>query len=148
MQYTIAQLSPFTIAGIAVRTTNADGQAQKDIGMLWQTFMQKQVLQSIPNRVSDEVYSLYTGYEGDFKAPYTTIIGCKVSATDGLPDGLIYKAVPANNYQVYKPVGELPGSIMQTWVYIWQSNIHRAYTADFDLYKTDGSVETYLSVIE
>jgi len=147
MEYAQIRVPAFNIAGIAIRTTNANGQAMKDIGELWQRFMQQQVLQSIPGRVSDDIVCMYTDYESNFNAPYTTIIGCKVTGGHILPDGLVFKEIPAALYRLYKPVGQLPESIVQTWMNIWQSEIPRAYAADFDVYKQDGSAETYLSVL-
>jgi predicted transcriptional regulator YdeE len=148
MLYTLAHLPAFTIAGISIRTTNANGQAQIDIGSLWQRFMQQQVQNNIPTKINEDGYCVYTDYESDFNAPYTTIIGCMVSTSEGLPEGVSCKEVAACTYRVYKPVGELPGGIMQTWTYIWQSGIPRAYRADFDVYRPDGSAETYVSINE
>jgi len=146
MQSTLIQLPAFNIAGMAIRTENAGGKAKNDIGALWQQFMQQAVLQTITNRYSDDIYCMYTEYESDANAPYTVILGCRVNSLDGLPAGIIGKAISAASYMLFKPVGSLPDSIISTWVHIWQSNINRAYTADFDVYKPDGSVEVYLSI--
>jgi predicted transcriptional regulator YdeE len=148
MQFTLVQQPFFTIAGLAVRTTNKDGQAMKDITALWQHFMQNQVQQTIANRLDDDIVCMYTNYDSDFTAPYTVVLGCRVSSTEGLPQGLFFKTVPVGTYRVYLPVGPLQNSIADTWVHIWQTAIPRAYTADFDVYKTDGSAEIYLSVNE
>ena len=146
MQSTLAQLPSFTIAGVTIRTENAGGKAKRDIGALWQQFMQQQVLQTIPNRYNDDIYCMYTEYELDANAPYTVILGCRVNSLEGLPEGITGKAIAAASYMLFKPVGSLPDSIISAWVHIWQSDINRAYEADFDVYKPDGSVETWLSI--
>ncbi len=148
MQFTLTQQPSFIIAGLAVRTTNKDGQAMKDIGALWQQFMQNQVQQTIASRVDDDIVCMYTNYDSDFTAPYTVLLGCMVRSAEGLPQGLTVITVEAATYRVYQPVGLLPGSIAAAWGHIWQAAIARAYTADFDVYKPNGSTEIYLSVIE
>jgi len=53
-------IEPFKVIGISVRTTNENGQAAKDIGDLWGRFMNEGILQAIPNKIDDAVYSIYT----------------------------------------------------------------------------------------
>jgi predicted transcriptional regulator YdeE len=37
---------------------------------------------------------------------------------------------------VFTPVGKFPANIGETWQHIWQSDLQRTYTADFDVYDT------------
>ncbi len=77
-------IETFTVIGIAVRTTNKNGQSAKDIGALWNKFMSEDILSQIPNKIDNTIYSIYTEYEGDYTQPYTTILGCKVKSKDGM----------------------------------------------------------------
>ena len=52
----------FDIIGIKTRTAN-DGRAGKDIPMLWNTFMETNVKDRIPNKLNDSIYCLYSNYE-------------------------------------------------------------------------------------
>jgi predicted transcriptional regulator YdeE len=77
---------------------------------------------------------VYTDYESDHNDYYTAILGCKVSSIEYLPEGFTGKAIPAARYRVYDPKGKFPESIGATWQHIWQDEINRTYTADFDIY--------------
>src|SRR6218665_1341542 len=87
----------FYIAGIAVRTAN-DGRAAKDIPALWERFFSEGILNMISNRESDALYCVYTDYESDHMGPYTTILGCRVSGTEGLPADLQVKLIGPGSY--------------------------------------------------
>ena len=101
------KLEAVRIIGIAVRTTNENGQAAKDIPALWDKFMKEGILNKIPNKINNDVYSIYTDYESDYTKPYTTILGCKVSSFDGLPEGLVTKTIDVGNYAKFSTKGDL-----------------------------------------
>lgn len=144
MNFIITELPSFNIAGVSIRTANTDGRARKEIGALWQQFMDDQLLQNIPNRFCDDIYCMYTEYESDANAPYTVILGCRVNLMEEFAQDILGKTVPSAVYRVYTSAGV--DGVVETWMHIWQSDIDRAYAADFDVYKQDGTVETYLSV--
>lgn len=152
MTFENRSLGEFLVAGISIRTTNKNGQSQKDIGELWGRFMSENIAQKISNKISGNLYCIYTDYESDFMGEYTTILGFDVGSVENLPDGLIVKTIPASTYRLYKSQGELPGSVVNTWKQIWESDMKRKYLADFDIYPPDAFsspnpvVETYLSV--
>jgi predicted transcriptional regulator YdeE len=148
-----ATLSEFHIIGISVRTTNVNNQALKDIGELFGNFVGQNILQKIPNKISEDIYCVYTDYESDFNGPYTTIIGCKVSSLEDIPTGLIGKTIPESKYQVYRSTGKLSISLAKTWEGIWNSDLNRRYSADFDIYGEkardfeNAELDTYVAII-
>jgi predicted transcriptional regulator YdeE len=152
MIYETIILEPFYVTGIVVRTSNQNGQSQKDIGELWQKFYSEQIIGRIPDKVSDDVYCIYTDYENDVNGAYTTILGCKVSSLNNVPKGMSGIAIPEAAYRLYRSRGKLPDSVLGTWMHIWQAPVERKYAADFDVYGTaaqnpdNAEVETYLSV--
>ena len=130
-------MDPFYIIGISVKTTNENGKSAKDIPALWGTFFSDEIFEKIPNKISNEVYGLYSDYEGDFMAPYTTTIGCKVSSIDSIPEGMVYKQISAGNYKKYTAIGDLnKGAVFTKWQEIWGANLKRSYTTDFEVYDT------------
>jgi len=133
-QFENKNLPGFLVTGISVRTTNKDGQSNKDIGDLWTRFMAEGIAGQIPEKLSDDVYCVYTDYESDYMGWYTAVIGCGVSEAVAV-DGLFTAMIPAGNYRVYKPEGEFPASVANTWMQIWEDGAGRAYIADYDLYK-------------
>ena len=133
MQHILAGQDSFFVAGIAVRTTNQDARARKDIGDLWTKFMSENMQSKISDKYSDDLYCVYTDYETDHTGWYTAVIGCRVTDTGN--DGLFIALVPSGNYRVYKPEGKFPDCIGDTWMHIWEDSAGRSYIADYDLYK-------------
>jgi predicted transcriptional regulator YdeE len=133
----LTNLIGFYVTGIAIRTTNQNNQAQKDIADLWARFMAEDVMSQIPGRLSDDIYSVYTDYETDHTGFYTTVLGCKVVAPDLIPDGFTNVFIGADNYHVYYLEGKFPNKIGEAWQHIWENASDRKYTADFDLYTFD-----------
>ncbi|MBF0576287.1 GyrI-like domain-containing protein [Dysgonomonas sp. GY617] len=128
-------IEKFFVIGISVRTTNEGGQAAKDIPQLWEKFITENIAAKIPSKVSDSVYGIYTEYEGDYTQPYTTVLGCKVSSLDNIPDGFIGLTIKADNYEKYTAKGKMSDDIVyKKWTEIWQSNLNRTYLADFEVY--------------
>ncbi len=149
---TTATLGAFHIIGISVRTTNVNNKALKDIGALFGNFAGQNIMEKIPNKITDDIYCVYTDYESDFNGPYTAIVGCKVSSLHEIPNGLIGKTIPESKYQVYKSTGKLSVSLSKTWEGIWNTDLDRRYSADFDIYSEkardyeDGEVDTYVAI--
>jgi predicted transcriptional regulator YdeE len=145
-------LGEFHVIGISVRTTNANNKALKDIGDLFGNFIGQNLMQMIPNKMTEDIYCVYTDYESDYNGPYTTIIGCKVSSLAEIPSGLIGKTIPQSKYEVYRSTGKLSISLVKTWETIWKSDLDRRYTADFDIYGAkardfdNAEMDTYVAI--
>lgn len=132
------------IVGIAVRTANFDGSAQKDIPAIFNRFFEEQILSKIPNKSGTDFICLYTDYEGDYTAPYTCLVGCEVSSLDVIPEGMVAKELPAANYAVFS---SKPEEILKTWQHIWKSDLDRAYIGDFQVYSQDSpEVKVYVGL--
>lgn len=128
-------IEPFKVIGISVRTTNENNQAAKDIADLWNRFMNDKILDAIPNKIDNTVYSVYTEYESDHTKPYTTILGCKVENLDNIPNGMVGKLFDGGNYVKLSAKGDLAkGLIIKKWLEIWEMDIERAFTADFEVF--------------
>jgi len=127
----------FYVVGVSVRTTNENGQSQKDIGGLWTRVMNDNLLQDIEDKASADTYCVYTDYETDYMGPYTAVIGCKVNSPDNIPAGFVGITIAAGKYRVYSLAGKFPENIHEAWMEIWNSKVERAYTADFDLYSAN-----------
>jgi len=129
------QLNTIKVIGISVRTTNENGQAGQDIPALWQKFMGEGIIEKIPNKVNGTIYSIYTDYESDHTKPYTTILGCEVSNLDVIPEGMVATTIEAGNYATSTAKGNLEhGVVYQEWAKIWNTDLNRKYTTDFEIY--------------
>jgi predicted transcriptional regulator YdeE len=139
-------IEPFTIAGLSVRTTNQNGQAQQDIGNLWANFFSHNIAAVISGKRSGELICAYTEYESDMNGTYTTILGFKVADDAKQTNKVRSYKIPAASYRVFISPDARPETVAQTWMQIWQSEIPRAYQTDYDIYQEDGTVATWLSV--
>jgi hypothetical protein len=74
MSHKTIELPMFFVAGISVRTINQDGHADKDIGGLWQKFTQEKLADKLEDKEGEELYCVYTNYEGDHTGYYTAIL--------------------------------------------------------------------------
>lgn len=129
------EMSPFYVVGVSVRTSNQEGRAAKDIPALWARFMEENVLANIPNKIDDTIYAIYTNYEGDHMLPYDTVIGCKVSTLDHIPEGMVSLTIKGGTYAQFEAKGDLEqGAVINTWFSIWQTPLNRTYATDFEVY--------------
>ncbi len=129
------KIEPFYVIGLAIRTTNENAQAATDIGNLWGKFLAEDIKSVIPNKVDDTVYCLYTEYESDYTKPYTTILGCKVTNLDDVPEGMVGKSFEGGDYTKMSARGDLmKGLIVDKWNQIWNMDLDRRYTVDFEVF--------------
>ncbi|MEN7549686.1 GyrI-like domain-containing protein [Rapidithrix thailandica] len=129
------QLEEFAIVGIAVRTSNENGQAAQDIPALWDTFLSESIPDKIPNKVDNVVYSVYTEYEKDHTKPYTTVLGCKVTSLESVPEGMKGIVIKGGTYQKFIAKGKLSeGVVYEEWTNIWNTDLPRIYSTDFEVY--------------
>ncbi len=122
------------VMGIECRTSNDPEVGPQQIGQHWQKFIQEGISNHIPNKTNDEVIALYCDYEGDYTSPYSFVIGCMVNSSDEVPEGMVVKTLPATTYAVFPVIGEYPKNLIETWGMIWQSNLKRTYSGDFEVY--------------
>lgn len=129
------QIASFQVIGLAIRTSNENGRAAKDIPALWSQFFSEGVLAKIPNRYDDTLYCIYTDYEKDHTRPYTTILGCRVHSLEEIPEGMTGLTIGGGQCQHYPLKGNLnDGLVYKQWMNIWQSPLERSFAADFEVY--------------
>jgi len=136
MKAEVINQEKFYIVGIAVRTSNQNGQSKNDIDDLWFKFMDDNLIKHIPNKESNDVYCVYTNYETDHTGEYTAVLGCKVNSITNINSNFTVVSISAGKYQVYSLKNKLSEAIGAAWQQIWASDISRKYTADFDLYSS------------
>ncbi len=146
-------IETFYIIGIAVRTSNDAGRGDQDIPALWNKFISESIASKIPNKISEDIYCIYTEYEGNYTQPYTTLLGCKVGSLDEVPHGMKGFMIAQNDYERFIAKGSIyEGIVFQEWVKIWNSPIVRNYKADFEVYgphamnPLDAVVEIFVGV--
>jgi predicted transcriptional regulator YdeE len=141
--YELQDEETLTIVGISDRVSNAEPQK---IGDLWRRFHAMGDHTAIPGRTSDAAYGVYCEYEGDPTQPFTAVIGCAVAPEAAVPEGMRKVVIEAGRFAVYRPVGEMPQVVFQTWAEIWETPLERRYQADYDRYGGGAPVEIHVGV--
>lgn len=147
----IAELPSRRIAGLSVRTKNADEMnfATARIPGLWQRFYAEGIAAKIENRADPHVtYGVYTNYASDVNGEYTLLVGAEGSGGEGLT----VVDVPAQRYRVFESRGEMPHAVIQGWQQVWEhfgrGDEQRAYTTDLELYddRDPQRVKLYIAI--
>lgn len=126
-------LPEFYIIGISRRTNNQ--KASEDLQQLWGKFIGENIMNKIPDKISSDIYAIYTDYASDHTGDYTTILGCRVNSLEVIPDDMIGRTIPPDTYQLFTAKGMIPASVVKTWGIIWsEPNLNRSYSFDFEVY--------------
>ncbi len=137
MKYEIVELEEKVITGIRIKTTNQDGKAMQDIGNTWQKLFANGIYEKIPNKVNGKTIGLYTEYEGDYTKPYTFIAGAEVSKKVQIGEEIKSIIIPKGKYAKFVITGDVQNSVGQAWQEIWNMDLKRKYTCDFEEYQNN-----------
>ncbi|MEZ2414520.1 GyrI-like domain-containing protein [Muriicola sp. E247] len=129
-------LADFKVIGISIESTNEGEKSIEEMGKLWGKFYSDGISEKIPNKESDDIYSIFTDYESDYTGKYTAIIGHKVKSLDDIPDGLVGRKFEGGKYTKLTAKGEMPDAILDIWKKVWKEDkeLKRRYTVDFEVY--------------
>ncbi len=133
MNYEIVELEEKMIEGIEIKTTNQDGKSMQDIAKTWQRFLAEGMYEKIRNKVNHKTIGLYTDYEGDYTKPYLFVAGAEVSQKSDQN----YKIIEKGKYAKFVIIGDVQNSVGQAWQVIWNMNLKRKYTCDFEEYQNN-----------
>ena len=131
MKAGLATVEAFDVVGISIITDRS--KATDDINALWEKFFKDSVGQQVQHKTDDVIYCVYSDYEGDHEAPYRVTIGYKVTQTS-TSDDFTAVTVQGQDYAMMSAAGEQPKALLETWNAIWDSDLDRAYTTDFEIY--------------
>lgn len=137
MKYEIVELEEKVVAGIKIKTTNEDGKAVQDIGITWQKLFTDGIYEKIQDKVNNKTIGLYTKYEGDYTKPYTFIAGAEVSQEVQMGEELESIIIPKGKYAKFIITGDVQNSVGQAWQEIWNMDLKRKYTCDFEEYQNN-----------
>ena len=146
-------LQEINIAGVSVRTSNLNQQSSKDMYELWETFLSRGIIHQLPERISDDIYCVYTHYESDHMGPYTAILGYQIPSDATVAEPLTNVKIKTDAYFRFAPKGDLRNELIEkSWQEIWSSDLPRSYHADFEVYGEqareieNAMVEIFISV--
>lgn len=127
----LAELDEFDVVGISIITEGE--KAAEDINALWERFFKESTGQFVPGKANDNIYAVYSDYEGDHEAPYRLTIGYRVTGNE-TPQTMHRITVQDQNYAVMSAAGQQPKALIETWEAIWSGDLPRSFTTDFELY--------------
>lgn len=129
MHYEIVTLEEKIVVGVSATTGNSDPNMGKVIGELWVKLYQGGVNAAIRNKVNEYAIGLYSDYAGD---SYCVTAGNQVSKAEN-PE-LTVKVIPAGRYAKFSVHGHMERAVAQAWGEIWQMDLPRSFTGDFEEY--------------
>jgi len=125
----------FWLVGRQAKASNDD---PGPIGALWGEHFERPFKDLVEGRVSDDIYSVYCEYEGDYTKPYTVFLGYRVEVDATTPPGLTRRFVPAGRFALRVADGPIPDALMEAWAAIWASDLDRTYNADYEVHPAAG----------
>jgi predicted transcriptional regulator YdeE len=138
------------IWGISVRTTNANefNPETARIGALYQAFDKKV---PVDYKNGARVYGVYYDYESDHKGEFSVLAGTD-QLSEPAAETLQQITLKAGDYLVFNAKGQVPQVVIETWAKIWdyfsnpECEYQRAYTSDFEHYKSQDEVDICIAV--
>lgn len=127
----LAEVDAFDVVGVSIVTDSA--KAAEDINALWERFFKESVGQYVPEKANDNIYAVYSHYEGDHEAPYRLTIGYRVTGTQ-TPENMTRIPVIDQQYAILSAAGQQPKALMETWEAVWSGDLPRSFKTDFELY--------------
>ncbi len=152
MNYEIVNLDEKKVVGLVKETTNNNGKAVKDIGELWQKFFMEGHYQKIQNKKNNKSIGLYTDYQGDFTKPYNFFCCCEVNEKSNVEAPLVSKTILGGKYAKFIINGDVKDSVGEFWMKLWQMDLDRSYTCDFEEYQNNSEdmqnqeIHIYISI--
>lgn len=136
--------------GFSVRTTN---QAERNpetaqISALWERFYQHAGSHLTKQ---SQVYGVYTNYESDMNGAFD-VYACTDNAAVLRLDNAKTVTLQSGTYLKFSGAGEMPQAVIDAWGEVWayftsDNCPHtRAYTTDFEWYKSPNDVEIYIAI--
>ncbi|MDI2586997.1 effector binding domain-containing protein [Psychrobacillus sp. NEAU-3TGS] len=117
------------VYGNKVRANNNDVSI---FSKAWEEFLKKQV--------KGDIYAVYSNYESDYTGDFDFMIGTEQTS------GEHSITIGNDEYYIWEVESNDLAGVGKAWSEIWKSDLRRAYTTDFEIYKTDGSITIYLSI--
>ncbi len=144
------KIEGFEVTGISGRTTNENemNPATAKIGPLWEAFFA-----DVAPKLSEKshVYGVYTNYETDWTGAFDVLVCSDTLQAGDFADSVKGK-IEAGQYLVFTAKGKMPQIVIELWEEILkyfdsESCSHqRAYTTDFEYYKSENEVEIYIAL--
>ena len=140
--------APVTIIGRHIRTNGPDSATT--IPALWTEVLTSKALESIPGRISDDTYAVYTNLEHagvSNDGHFSFIIGVPVEPGTPVPDGLALSTIPQSERVKFAAPLNDPTRIIEAWQAAWgYDNDTKTFICEYEHYSAHGEVSVNLGV--
>lgn len=141
----------FLISGLTVRTKNSDelNQETAKISGLWQQFYADKIADKILHiQPNSPIFGVYSNYKSDASDFYNLTVGISVEDENTNFDNV---AVHEGKYLVFKALGPMPATVVDTWSTIWDyfdknPQIKRSFLTDFESYYGIDNVQIHIGI--
>jgi predicted transcriptional regulator YdeE len=144
----IHQTQAIHVIGLELRTSNQ--VAAQSIPAFWECFMAQGVLQRLPNKMSDDIWAVYTHFEQagvNNEGLYSLIIGAQMPVDSEVPAGLVRAVLPASHKAVFEAQTGRPDSVPDVWQTIWANHdLKKTFIADAERYASSGEIQIWVGV--
>ena len=137
MEYEIVELKEKIVEGVEIITTNQNGKSLQDIAEMWQKFFTEGIYNKIENKSNNKTIGLYTEYEGDYTKPYTFVVCSEVKKESQNLENRVIKTIQEGKYAKFVITGDVQKSVGEAWDKIWNMDLKRKYTCDFEEYQNN-----------
>jgi len=132
MNYEIVTLEEKTVVGVSTITGNMEPDMGEKIGELWKDIYERGIYETIQNKANAHAIGLYSDYNG---TKYCASAAIEVSKNAN-PE-LTAKTIPAGKYAKFSVKGNMYEAVANAWQEIWEMDLDRSFTADFEEYLND-----------
>ncbi len=141
MKYEVVELKEKTIVGVSARTGNQDPKMGAIIGGLWEMLFQGNRYAAIKNKINEYSIGLYSDYSDD---TYLVTAGVEVETAENTE--LTTKVIPAGKYAKFMLEGNMQTIVKEAWEQIWQEDLDRTFTGDFEEYLNNDTVNAKIAI--
>lgn len=145
MEYVIVNLKEKIVVGVSAVTSNESPEMGEIIRGLWQKLYEAGIVETIKNTVNSYAIGLYSDYNNN---KYCVTVGKEVSSAENLH--LSTKVIQAGKYAKFSVHGNMVSAVADAWSKIWELNLDRSYTGDFEEYlNTDvdnANIDIYIAL--
>lgn len=145
--------NPIHVTGLKIRTSNKNKQSFSDIPTLWARFMQENTPEKISDKLSSDIYAVYTDFEHEGKnneGMYTLIIGCATNSKVEKNKQLVSTTIPAGHYKPFPVENNDPEKVGKAWQEIWKrpeaEKADWSFKCEFERYHASGEIEIFIGL--
>lgn len=141
-QYVIKKAKRQLFVGhFATIAINSDSETQLSLAKAWKTFTANKHRFAINNKISDDIYLIYSDYSQHAKGTISLFIGHKVSEFNDLASDFKPLTVPSQSYASFQLNGDFSHIAHDAWQQLPSLNLNRSYNYDMEIYPSSSTID-------